>query len=208
MAPILCCLRSHLNVLSICLDKRAEYFIIMEDDVSLVGNFEEKVRELICNWQNYPDIDYVSLSYLPGLRNGEMISSKLNFFQNSKNLFWGFEKLSFTIWGSQAYIIKRKSIEKIFSILNHDKISVLINECEILFTRIPKIANKGDEIIIDSLLPRFLNQGFVFPMFGVENFDSNINSNSISFDSKRLSDWMEYLKSIVGFNYHYYNPQL
>lgn len=69
------------------------------------------------------------------------------------------------------------------------------------------MANKGEEFIIDSVLPRFLNQGFTYPMLGVETYSKEIISSAVTFNQERINSWEVY-KNFVNenYSYKYYNP--
>lgn len=203
-AQLLVCMRSHISALELALRSESEYFLILEDDVAFQTNInlKEKLHTIISKLKAHPDIHYVSLSYLPTYIDHSFIVSKLHLLGNKENdIYWGFDsnKINFTIWGSQAYIISREHAKKLVSIFNYDKISLVDKSYNEYLSTNKTYANKAKSIIIDCIMPYILNQALLYPKLCIEkHFDDSYSSNAT-----RVHQWNEYKKSV---SCEYYIP--
>lgn len=202
------------------LTEKKKYAIIMEDDVLLLQNIhllKDKISETINMWneanvissqQNDYEVDFINLSYHQGWISG------IHFVENFKNLKnirgknnfslnWGFRETNFSLWGMQCYLIDDsfcKKFEVLFNLRNEDGSEQTIVD---LWERHKKIhKNKKNNTFSckiltatpDSTLPLFFNQGFVYPMLGIEKiFDGCISENHAPI---RERQYFDYLKTI------------
>lgn len=98
------CYLSHLNVYKKILDSDEEVHLILEDDVYFVPGFVKKLNRIL-DVEDEWDIFY--LGYNPisdDFREGEFITKDV---YRPKNMFYG----------THAYIIKKKTIEKVMHLL-------------------------------------------------------------------------------------------
>jgi hypothetical protein len=137
---------------------------------------------LIDKLKIHTHIDFVSLSYQPAYLDNSLIHTKLRKLKKENDLYWGFDdvSVSFTLWGSQAYLLSRKVAEKVVTLLYHDKLSSVEKHLVEYVKTHKTYAHKEATITIDALLPLILNQGFVYPMLCIEKyFTSSISNNSL-----------------------------
>lgn len=199
---LLCCMKSHIGALELALrESKSEYFLIMEDDVAFQVNIniEDKLDKCINVLETNPDIHYVSLSYLPAYLDNSPIASKLHRLHKLNDVYYGFDKVDFTIWGSQAYIISREKAKLLVNIFCHDKLSKIDSEYKTYLSSNKKYANKSFDIIIDAIMPCILNQAILYPTLCVEtHFEDSISSTDV-----RIKQWNEYCKNV---DCKYYAP--
>jgi GR25 family glycosyltransferase involved in LPS biosynthesis len=194
---LLCCMRSHIAAMHYCLQSyTSDYFMIIEDDVifQTIINIQNKVNDIITRLKNHPEIDYISLSYIPAYLDGSPIVSKLNELKRDNDIYWGFDNVNvdFTIWGSQAYLVSRKCAEKLVSLFHHDKISTIASKYKDYLSTNKKYANKTEQITIDAVMPYIMNQAILYPMLCVEKqFDDSISSTNM-----RVKQWNDYCESV------------
>jgi GR25 family glycosyltransferase involved in LPS biosynthesis len=203
-AQLLFCMRSHISALELALRSESEYFLILEDDVAFQTNInlKEKLHTIISKLKAHPDIHYVSLSYLPAYADNSLIASKLHLLEHKDDdIYWGFDKdkINFTIWGSQAYIISREYAKKLVSIFKYDKISLIDKSYNEYLSTHKTYANKAKLLPIDCSMPYVLNQAILYPKLCIETyFDDSYSSNAT-----RVHQWNEYKKSV---SCEYYIP--
>jgi GR25 family glycosyltransferase involved in LPS biosynthesis len=205
---LLCCMRSHIAAMKYCLQTytSSDYFLIIEDDVLFQTNvnIRDKVYDIINKVKKHPEIDYISLSYIPTYLDDTPIASKLNELKRDSDIYWGFNnvKVDFTIWGSQAYLITRKCAEKLVSIFYHDKISIIASKYKDYLSKNKTYANKTEHITIDAVMPFILNQAILYPMLCVEKQFND----SISNTNKRAKQWDEYCDNVATTSKYYTTP--
>jgi GR25 family glycosyltransferase involved in LPS biosynthesis len=201
---LLCCMRSHIGALELALrDSKSDYFLIMEDDVAFQVNvnIEEKLNKCISILETSPDVHYISVSYLPTYVDSNPIVSKLHLLENKlDDIYCGFDKVDFTVWGSQAYVISREKAKLLVSIFCKDKLSQIDITYKTYLSSNKTYANKNSHLIIDAIMPYILNQAILYPQLCIETYFKD----SISTTDARVTQWEEYCKSI---DCKYYAPE-
>ena len=193
---LLLCMRSHIAAMESCLrSSDAEYFLLMEDDVAFqTCDLHEKIQAILSKLKSHPELDYVSLSYIPTCLDKTQVSTNLHLLNRDDYMYWGFDKsdVDFTIWGSQAYILSRETAQKLVSLLHHSKLSDVRDRYFTYLKSNKTYANKVHNTTIDALMPLLLNQAILHPMLCVERYFSNSISNS----AKREKEVAEYCSKV------------
>jgi GR25 family glycosyltransferase involved in LPS biosynthesis len=170
-----CCFRSHIEAMHSWLSRtlRADYLLILEDDVCLLKTgFESKLQDIIQTYTRNPDIDYVSIGYLPTTLHHGTIHENCHILTSKdmkSNMYWGFSKAEFTVWGSQAQLFSAACIEKIISLLRVSSADDIYTTIREHVGRVGIFQNKTIHPTIDALLPLLFSQAIVCPPLAVEN---------------------------------------
>jgi GR25 family glycosyltransferase involved in LPS biosynthesis len=174
----LCCLRSHISALKHFLEHSDKSMALMfEDDVLIRKDFVPQLQKVIELWKVHTsEIDFINIGYLPG-----NIQSK----KNENELYWDLYCNGGSLWGCQAYLLKRSVVEDIVKCLDKPCVSQL-NEAITM-----KIKENGGRIYspkivraqADVVFSICWRQAFVKPMLVIESplFHSSIiptDSNS------------------------------
>lgn len=203
--PLLLCMRSHIGALDMCIRSTdADYFLIIEDDVAFqTQHLYENIQDVIRKLKSHPDLDYISISYIPTCLDKTQVSTNLHLLTRDDdgkgNMYWGFDKpdVEFTVWGSQAYILSRKTAQKLVSLLHHSKLSDVKSMYATYLKSNKTYANKSHHTTIDAIMPLILNQAILHPMLCVERYFSNSISNS----HEREKDIAEYCSKVDSIYY-------
>jgi GR25 family glycosyltransferase involved in LPS biosynthesis len=195
-----CGIRSHVDALYNCIhNSSAEYFLIIEDDVAFRTDvkIKDEIKRYITLMGANPDIHYISLSYRPlsCLDNNALIDTALHRLPNNKkDLYWGFNKKDTPlVWGAQAYLISRYYANKFVAMFKTNKGSELQTAVEHYFKTSRTYSLKAPQLIIDSVMPLFLNQALAYPMLGVERYFSHSISSNDKLD-QLTSKYIEHVK--------------
>ena len=174
----LCCMRSHAGAIDHAVKTFPDkiFYIMMEDDVALINEFDDKVNDVIeLSAKHMNEIDSVYLSYLssPESNNEKSFESKFNNIE--KNLFWN-KKDTVNIWGTQMYMLKRSVALEMAEVLHKNSASELNIACRKKYDQViekNKVPYSHKEIRIQSdvLLSLLWRQAVVFPVLGIE-FDT------------------------------------
>lgn len=196
-AVLILCMRSHIGAMEMCLrTSDAEYFLIMEDDVAFQTsiNINNTIQSILETAKAHPEIDYVSLSYIPTYLDKTPVHSKLEMLKRDKTMYWGFDNpaVDFTIWGSQAYLISRQKAQQLVSLLHHSKLSEVKNQYKLYLQSNKTFANKTPHTTIDAIMPFILNQAIMYPMICVEKYFPD----SISNTTEREKEIQKYCKHV------------
>ena len=170
-----CCFRSHIEAMYSWYNKpvRAEYLLILEDDVCLLKTgIETRLQNIIQTYKQNSAIDYVSIGYLPNTLKHGMIHENTHKVLNrddKTNMYWDFSKADFTIWGSQAQLFSADCILKITTLLR-------TNSANEIYGKVPNYLlshryhqNKTVHPTIDALLPLLFSQAIICPPLAIEN---------------------------------------
>lgn len=189
---LLLCMRSHIGAMEECIrTTSAEYFLIMEEDVAFQKcDLHDKLQTIVSKLRSNTHLDYISLSYQPACLDKSQVSTKLHMLNRDDTLYWGFDKpeVTFTIWGSQAYVIPRIVAQKLVSLLHHSKLSNVQKNYYIYLQSNKTYAKKVRDTTIDAIMPLMLNQGILYPMLCVEKYFTDSISNS-SVREKEVSEY-------------------
>jgi GR25 family glycosyltransferase involved in LPS biosynthesis len=195
-----CGIRSHVDALYNCINNSsAEYFLIIEDDVAFRTDvsIKDEIKRYITLMGENPDIHYISLVYRPlsSLDNCALIDTALHRLPNNENdLYWGFNKKDTPlVWGAQAYLISRYYANKFVNMLKTKKGSELQTAVQHYDKTSRTYSLKAPQLIIDSVMPIFLNQALAYPMLGVERYFSHSISSNLEFD-RLTSKYIEHVK--------------
>ena len=167
-----CCTRSHIAAIDWYVKRSdATYVLVLEDDATLLKDgFSDELDKVLAAWKRQPTIDFISIGYLPTTLCGSPISTKLHGLKKDGNLYWGLDtETSFTIWGAQAYVVMRKTAERMVEILHKSTGAEVLADVISLIDRRYDLSNKAASIQPDSLLATYFNQGIVYPLLVVES---------------------------------------
>jgi GR25 family glycosyltransferase involved in LPS biosynthesis len=178
-----CGIRSHVDALYSCLTQSsAEYFLIVEDDVAFRRNvnIKDEINKYITLIKKHPEIHYTCLSYRPvSSKDNTLIHNSLHTLKNYRDLYWHFNASQTPyVWGAQSYIISRYYANKFVNMFKTKNVLELINAVNYYGGLYNNYTNKNPQMIIDSIMPIFLNQAIVYPMLGVERYFTNAISSS------------------------------
>jgi GR25 family glycosyltransferase involved in LPS biosynthesis len=184
-----CCFRSHIRALQdfvVCYPD-FKYILILEDDVSLtIHDFVGKLKDVIRCYEDTPDIDYVSLGYLPTTISNAPIHLKLDALTCKGGVFYDFKRADFTVWGSQAQLFSFKKAKTIANVLFRNSGKLVLESVKDHLTKNSRFQNKELHLMIDALLPLLFSQAIVCPPLVIED-----NSfSTIHGDNKdRIESW-------------------
>lgn len=182
---VFCCMRSHIKALKYFLENsNKDYALIMEDDLLITKTFNERLNNVLEAWgKHHEEIDFVSIGYLPGN------------YQSKKSdgeLYWDLYCKSGSVWGTQAYLVKRSIVEDMVRRLDQP------NSYELYQAINAKIKENGGKLYSpklvraqsDIVLSVCWRQAFIKPMLVIESplFNSTIsptdsNSNTRGWNS-------------------------
>jgi hypothetical protein len=184
----ICCLRSHIGALKHYLENSTKSLaLIFEDDVLLSKEFFPKLERILKLWQtNESEIDYVSIGYRPG-----QYSHK----KSQDELCWDVFCEGGSIWGCQAYVVKRSVVEDMVRYLDTPTVSgiyegmyrkLLANKCT--------YSMKAVRAQSDVVMSVGWRQAFIKPMLVIESplFDSTISSSNANVNG---GDWKKAFQS-------------
>lgn len=186
-----CCFRSHINALKDFIINNVEgHILILEDDICLARNtLFENLATTLKRYKATPQIDYVSIGYLPITLRGDPIHTKLHMLTNDGTLYYDFSKADFTVWGSQAQLFSYKTAKRIVTLLHRRTgLEVKASVEEYLKTN-RTYQNKAKYMMIDDLLPLLFSQGIVFPPLAIEQNTPSTIHDSTRLLEKRINDW-------------------
>jgi hypothetical protein len=126
-------------------------------------------------------------------------------FQHHENdVYWNttHTRESPSVWGAQVYLISRRCARKFVDMFHSRRLSELAFAMESSAGTCPVYSRRVPQLIIDSLMPIFLNQGFVYPLMGVERQFAH----SISADANIDGIWKTYMKQVEGPYYSFPPP--
>ena len=176
-----CCFRSHIRALHDFVKTYTEstYLLVLEDDVNLtIDNFVEKLQNVIQIYEKTPEIDYVSLGYLPTVLKVIPLHLKVDMLQKKENVYYDFKHADFTIWGSQGQLFSHDKARKIVEVLYRDTGKQVLESMEEYLTKHKQHQNKCHHLMIDALLPLLFSQAVVCPPLLIENnMPSTIHGN-------------------------------
>jgi GR25 family glycosyltransferase involved in LPS biosynthesis len=161
----LCCMRSHAAVLDwFYHNTTSEYVLVVEDDVAFrTDELAAKIEHVIDLWsQHSSEIDYVSLGYLITTEKGTYHTAE----HSHDGLYWG--KQSPSVWGTQAYVVKRPVVKQMIDIFHQPTTRDLRKKIEETICLRGKYTNRHERIQSDSLLAILFRQGFVRPILAIE----------------------------------------
>jgi GR25 family glycosyltransferase involved in LPS biosynthesis len=193
-----CCTRSHIAAIDWYVKQsNAPYVLVLEDDATLLRvGFSDELDKVLAAWKRQPTIDFISIGYLPNVVHGAPIRDKLHDFKKDGDLYWGIDTLSYTIWGAQAYVVMRKTAERMVEVLHKSTGAEVLADAISYIDRGYQLSNKIATIQPDSLLATYFNQGIVYPLLVVESAGpSTIWGGSRSWDAhfelgpKKKSDY-------------------
>jgi GR25 family glycosyltransferase involved in LPS biosynthesis len=177
---VICCTRTHLGAIhefatSVWRDK--DILIVMEDDVTLLRDtFEAELDRVIALWDKHDaDIDYVSIGYL-----AKSEGENYTYGQSDGCLRWDTFIRGGSVWGAQAYMMRRPVAERISrELYSQTTTRDLRNVLDALRRPINQglgYSYKSLRLQADGLFNAFLRQAFVYPMLAMEsvNFVSTI----------------------------------
>jgi GR25 family glycosyltransferase involved in LPS biosynthesis len=176
----LCCFLSHVKAMKWYIDNTNHpYLLLLEDDVALQKhNFKNKLLQLIPQFQ-INQFDYISLGYLP--HNISLDFLKNPPIKNNENVYWNLYKIYLhTMWGTQAQLFPRKTVESLLSIYDKpNPIEILksilnyLNNNQFYYINPPRLQIDGTNGLLK-------HQAIVFPPLVIElnNFKSLIESKS------------------------------
>jgi GR25 family glycosyltransferase involved in LPS biosynthesis len=162
-----CCMRSHAGALHHFVTAFPEKImcLILEDDVALSLNFDAEMRKAIAIWNiHHDDVDFVSLGYIP-------MSEKHRYLKADRVLRWGFDCTYGTVWGTQAYLIKRSTALSMVHILHQPTSKALRESFDAHLTNTlhsKPCSNKVTRLQSDVLLSVGWRQGYVYPPLAIE----------------------------------------
>jgi GR25 family glycosyltransferase involved in LPS biosynthesis len=185
--PLQCCTKSHIDALDWYVkNSLADYVLVLEDDAALLKDgFAARVDETIDIWstKHSEDIDFVSIGYIP-----EPASKLMKELQSdeSKTLYWGFKNVGSTLWGLQAYLVKRSAAFHMSHILQREKAEHVKHLLERFVKEGRYIANKQIYVQSDVVFALLFQQAFRYPLLAIE-------TESVSTISKKVDrNWKVY----------------
>ena len=161
----LCCMRSHAAVLDWFYHNTAsDYILVVEDDVTFrKEELAAKISHVIDLWSEHSgEIDYVSLGYLITTEIGNYPTAE----HSDGALYWG--KQTPSVWGTQAYLVKRPVVKQMIDIFYQPTTRDLRNKIAETLRIRGKYTNRHERIQSDSLLAILFRQGFVRPILAIE----------------------------------------
>ena len=188
---IIGCALSHYNIwLNLLKDKKNDYYIILEDDISLSPYFLENLNKCeIFLKNNIKKVDFLFLNYFTFNSNNEIITNEYL----SQNLsFQNFQKDIF-IGGTFSYIISKNGAEKMIKYIEDNGIKHGIDY----------LIKINDSLNIYEIEPKIVFSKWVTNIN--DNVDSDIQKDFEIFDFNNYYDYNNYLfyKKLDIINYDY-----
>lgn len=196
-----CCCRSHIEILKDFNTREEEFLLILEDDVCLLKkNFESKLRKIMEIYKNnFENIDYISLGYIPTYLNLEPINSGFKFYKKQEMIYYDLSTLKTTIWGTQVQLFHKEKSKKIIQIIDNKSGTELLNS---VINYSNKYGYKQDKHIYlspDSILPFIFNQGIIESHLAIEkNFGCDTSIHIKNEMQDRKNSW------VIGHNEEMY----
>lgn len=165
-----CCLRSYIEAFKLFQKKyKHNYLCILEDDVGLLtNNFSEKMNEIIKNYSENDEIDYVSIGYLQATLKAVPIANLLHELKKHNNIHYDFSQASFTVWGTQGQVFSRKMIDSALNLLDKNNVKELEQSVKEYVKQNGMKQRKTIQYSPDSIFPLCFKQGIVFPPLCLE----------------------------------------
>lgn len=168
----LCCMRSHVGALKHFLENSSSNIaLILEDDLLFTNNFVRRLEVVLELWRKHEsEIDYVSIGYLPSASKSK---------KNDSDMYWDLYCNGGSVWGNQAYLMKRAVAEDIVRSLDkpnskelYDAIQLRAKSNGRLFS--PKVIRAQADVVFSVCW----RQAFIKPMLAIESplFNSTITT--------------------------------
>jgi len=200
------CLRSHISAIKDFTDNYSEkrYVCVLEDDVSLLkDNLKQKLIEYLDKFNKNPDVEYLTVGYLPTTTSNAEYQKKYNFktsylddeklslVNNKDGIYYGFFNKGFALWGAQAQIFPMETAKKIVHNFHKESAQEIYDTIKLFSDKNQLKQNKLIYLTPDSIFPVMFEQGIISPPLAIEtDFGSSIHINNDS--THRLNYRKEY----------------
>ena len=199
----ICCTKSHIRAIEYAARETSpDVTIVIEDDAAFhKKSFVSGVLEVLKNWDTIMpgDSHILSLGWIPFKNYSFYEASKSDRYfktlDNTKILPW-------FAYGTQTYMIKKKSAQKFLPIINHNTFEELYkNICALNHPHIP---NNDPLENVDNWLNRLLIQSVVFPLLVIEREEESIINGNVKWQhelwSNFFKDYEEQRKNYWSYN--------
>lgn len=196
-----CCFRSHVAAITHFVQSQPQkkYVCILEDDVCFIKqDFINKLESSLESLSKNPEIDYLSIGYLPTtMPNPEFKScfideeklSKLKTYGDS--IYFDIAGKGFTVWGAQAQVFSMATAKQISDKLYKQKGSEVYQSVLNHIEQFGRKQSKMTYLTPDAIFPIMFSQGIVSPPLAIEGqVSSTIHDPEDSID--RMANWKKY----------------
>jgi GR25 family glycosyltransferase involved in LPS biosynthesis len=196
-----CCFRSHVAAITHFVQSQPDkkFVCVLEDDVCfLKEGFAEALTSAINRFSNNPEIDYLSIGYLPTtMPNPEFKScfideeklSKLKTYGDS--IYFDIAGKGFTVWGAQAQVFPMATAQQISDKLYKQKGSEVYQSVLNHIEQFGRKQSKMTYLTPDAIFPIMFSQAIVSPQLAIEGqVSSTIHDPEDSID--RMTNWKKY----------------
>lgn len=179
------CFMSHIKLYIQLIESNYDYFLILEDDIEFVPDFENKIKHLFKQIKAKNNCDFVFIGHhIRDLSLSEVAFDKKTFPEIEQ---WNtHQSLTNSLGGTTGYLVSKKGAERFLDFLNKTGATNGIDTC---------IQNSADSLNVYYTKPHLIYSDC---FRGENNPDSNIQYEYSGFEktvSERVIDEIEYYKS-------------
>jgi len=179
------CFLSHIKLFIDLIDSEFDYFLILEDDVEFVPDFENKLNHLLKQVKAKNDCDFVFIGHhVKDLSLSDVVFDKTTFPEIEK---WNVQQsLQNSLGGTTGYLVSKKGANKFLDFLNETGATNGIDTC---------IQKSADTLNIYYSTPHLIYSDCVR---GQNNPDSNIQYDYTGFEKsifERINDEIQYFQN-------------